>query len=143
MSASNNAPANAPGKTMLQVVSIIFIVFGAIATIVSIIALAGSALLTAAVGGFGALFLVVSIIALASGVLELIIGILGLKKSKDPSKANFFIGWGIAMCVINLITMILSFLPGAAFSWTSLIGFILPVLYIVGGVMNKKAVTAA
>lgn len=141
MSASTNAPANAPGKVLLQVVSIIFIVFGAIAIIVSIIAIAGSALLTAYTGGMAAMLIVVSVIALASGVLELIIGIMGLKKCKDPAKANFFIIWGIILCAISLISLIMSFF--VAFSWTSLVGFILPVLYIVGGVMNKKAVTAA
>jgi hypothetical protein len=34
-------------------------------------------------------------------------------------------------------------IAGGGFDWTSLVGFALPVLYIVGGNMNKKAVAPA
>jgi Ca2+/Na+ antiporter len=58
---------------------------------------------------------------------------MGIKKSGDPSKAMFFIVTGIILCVLTLVSMIMNF------QVTSLIGFVLPVLYIVGGAMNKKA----
>ena len=125
---------NAPGKGMLKVVSILFIIFGAIATIVSIIGLVGSAWLAAATYGLAGMFVVAMVIALIVSVLELVIGIIGVKKAADPTQANFFIVTGIILCVLALVSMILSF------QVTSLIGFVLPILFIVGGVMNKKAV---
>ena len=44
---------DAPGKGILKVVSILFIIFGAIAPVVSLAAVLGSAALTAAGGGIG------------------------------------------------------------------------------------------
>jgi hypothetical protein len=120
---------NAPGKGMLKVVSIIFIIFGAIATILSLIAVFGSALL-------GGLFIFAAILALIGAVLELVVGIIGLKKCGDPAQAMFFIVSGIILCAINLISMVMYF------QVSSLIGFVLPVLFIVGGFMNKNAVAA-
>lgn len=124
---------NAPGKGILKVVSILFIIFGAIATIFSIIALIGSSMVSSVFGGLGAILVVATIIALISSLLELVLGIVGLKKCADPSQANFFIVTGIVLCVLNLVSMIMSF------SVLSLIGFVLPILYIVGGVQNKNA----
>ncbi len=120
---------SAPGRGILKVVSVLFIIFGAIATIISLIALFGSTLL-------GGLFVFAAILALISSVLELVLGIVGLKKSEDPTQAMFFIVTGIILCVLTLISMIMSF------QVVSLIGFVLPILYIVGGFMNKNAATA-
>lgn len=124
---------NAPGKGMLKVTSILFIVFGAIATIVSILAVAGAGLLSAATMGATNLIVVAAVILLISSVAMLVIGILGIKRSSDPSKAMFFIVTGIILCVLNLVSMIMNF------DWSSLISFVLPVLYIIGGFMNKNA----
>ena len=124
---------NAPGKGILKVSSIIFIIFGAIATIFSIIALIGSSMVSSVFGGLGAILVVATIIALISSLLELVLGIVGLKKCDDPSQANFFIVTGIILCVLNLVSMIMSF------SVLSLINFVLPILFIVGGVQNKNA----
>ena len=124
---------NAPGKGILKVVSILFIIFGAIATIFSIIALIGSTMASSLFGGLVAILVIATIIALISSLLELVLGIVGLKKCADPSQANFFIVTGIILCVLNLVSMIMSF------SVLSLIGFVLPILYIVGGVQNKNA----
>lgn len=54
-------------------------------------------------------------------------------KSEDPSRANFFIVTGIVLCALYLISMIMSF------NVLSLINFVLPILFIVGGVQNKNA----
>lgn len=124
---------NAPGKGILKVSSIIFIIFGAIATIFSIIALIGSSMVSSVFGGLGAILVVATIIALISSLLQLVLGIVGLKKCADPSQANFFIVTGIILCVLNLVSMIMSF------SVLSLINFVLPILFIVGGVQNKNA----
>jgi hypothetical protein len=133
----------APGKGILQVTSVLFIVFGAIATLFSLIALIGSAALTSLAGqvegasglvaAAGSMLLIASLILIFSSVLEIVIGILGLKKCANPAQANFFIVTGIVLCVITLVSMIMSF------SVLSLIGFVLPILYIVGGFQNKNA----
>lgn len=132
---------DAPGKGILKVVSVLFIIFGAIATVLSIIALVGSAWLSSQAGnaasalaaGFTGLLVAGSIVLLITSVLELILGIIGLKKSDEPSQANFFIISGIILSVLALVGLIIYF------QLTSLISFVLPVLYIVGGAMNKKA----
>jgi len=126
----------AKGKGMLKVVSILFIIFGAIATVVSIIALAGAALLGSISGGSTGLLTFATVLLVISSVGELVVGIIGIKKSGIVSAANFFIVTGIIFCVINLVSMIMFF------QVTSLIGFVLPVLYVVGGFMNKKSASA-
>lgn len=129
---------NAPGKGLLKVISILFIVFGVIATIVSVVALIGSAALTAYLGDLGIILVIATVVMLIASVLELVMGILGIKKCSDPAKAGFFITTGIILCILTLASMIMN-IASAGFSVTSLIGFVLPVLYIVGGIMNKKA----
>lgn len=142
----------APGKGMLKVVSILFIVFGAIGAVLSLI----SVLTLAAAGGLaaqmgaeaeavmsgvmaiaGPWIIIGLVIAIVGCALELILGIVGLKKCADPSQANYFITVGVVLCAIQLVGMIMSF------SIWSLVGFVLPILYIVGGSMNKKGTSAA
>jgi hypothetical protein len=112
------------GKTLLKVISILFIVFGAIATIFSIIGLISLS---------GTILVIATIILLIGSLIELVIGIIGYKKSSDPSDANFFMVTGFALGIIMLISMVMGF------SAWSLIGFALPVLYIIGGYMIKRA----
>lgn len=133
----------APGKTLLKVVSILFIVFGAIATILSVIGIAGAAMLAGMAGELGGAavggILVVAMIVMAVvSVLELVLGIMGVSRSGKAEQAKFFINTGIVLCVLAAVSMIMS-IAGGNFQITSLIGFVLPVLYIVGGTQNKKA----
>lgn len=161
---------DAPGKGMLKVVSILFIIFGALGTIITAIGLfAAMALssMTAQLGGAlesaaaelgevttsvdtgalqGALsavsgiLIVAMIIGIVGCLLELIVGIMGVGKAGDASKAGFFITTGIILCAVQLISIILTLItPNAAFPFMSLIGFVLPILYIVGGNQNKKS----
>jgi len=129
---------NAPGKTMLKVVSIIYIVIGAICALLMILSLFLGSLLASlannifgALGGIlgGALFIVFLIPAAA----DLIVGIIGVKFCGDPSKASFFIVVGFIMGGLMLISLF------SAFSVWNLISLVLPVLYIIGGYRNKKA----
>jgi hypothetical protein len=133
---------NAPGKGLLKTVSILYIIFGAIATVIALLGLVGSAALTAwgaagyAVGG---VLMAALILMLVVSVLELILGIVGLNRSGDPEKANYFITTGIILGILALIPMIISGVAGGL--WTNLVGFVLAVLYVVGGSMNKRTVT--
>lgn len=132
---------NAPGKGMLKVVSILFIVFGAIAVVISLIAVLGSAVLTAYTGGLGGIFLIGTILMLIVSALDLVLGIIGIKKCGDPSQAGYFIVTGIVLCALSLVSLIMS-IASTGFDVTSFVGFVLPILYIVGGNMNKKAAAA-
>lgn len=131
----------APGSSLLRLVSILFIIFGTITTFLSLIAIFASALLTSIIGEFsivvaaaaGGILLTASVILLISCVLQLITGIRGVKKSGDPSQANFFIVNGFILCGLVLLSMLISFQVMA------LIGLILAILYIMGGYMNKNA----
>jgi len=130
---------NAPGKGLLKVVSILFIIFGVLATIASLLMVIGSAAVTALGGGaIGGILLISTILLFLVSVLELIIGIIGVGRSGDPTKAGFFIVTGIILCVLALASLIIG-IASSGFQWQSCIGFILPILYIVGGAMNKKA----
>ena len=151
---------NAPAKGLLKTVSILFIIFGAIATIVAILAMVAVAALTAVASGVasefgeaadvvgevassvGGLAILASIIAIINSVLMLVFGIVGVgKKSNDPSKAGFYVIAGIILCVLALLSIILTLaFSTSGFPWTGLISFVLPILYIVGGSQNKKAV---
>ena len=121
---------HAPGKTLLKVVSVLFIIFGSIATIVSILGLLGGSLVPGVAGG---LMTAAMVIALILSIFELILGIVGLRRSEDPENANFFMVSGVVLCVVALVSMMLSF------QVTSLIGFVLPILFIIGGAMSKNA----
>jgi hypothetical protein len=135
----------APGSGMLKVASILFIIFGAIAIFFSVIGLACASWAASNISTINAelgttvaaALTVAAIIALSigiiGGVLDLILGIMGMKKYADPSKANFFIISGFVLCALQLVSIILSF------SVLSVIGFVLPVLFIVGGYQNKNA----
>lgn len=137
---------DAPGKGILKVVSVLFIIFGAIATIFSILALTGSTWLSSNAGqianqatgtiatALSGILVVSSIIMLIISVLALILGIVGVRKSDNPTSSNFFIVIGIILGILFLIAMIMNF------NIFNLIGFILSVLYIIGGSMNKKEV---
>ena len=119
----------APAKVLLKVVSVLLIIFGSIASVASIIGLVGGSLAP----GMGGDFIVAAmIVSLVLSIFELVLGIVGLRRSENPEHANFFMISGVALCVVALISMILSF------QVTSLIGFVLPILYIIGGAMQKN-----
>lgn len=125
----------AQGKVMLKVASILYIVSGGLLVLLSLIALVFSSLLANMTYGiFTWLGSYIVIILLIAAVVDLVIGIVGVKQSANPSKAMFFIVTGIVLGVLGLISLI------SAFSFVSFIGLVLPVLFIVGGFQNKNSV---
>lgn len=129
---------NAPGKSILRIVSILYIVFGGLFALMMLLSLFFGAGLTTLVEGMlgtlgtwiGGLLFVAFLIPAA---VDLIIGILGVKYADEPSKSSFFIVIGIILSALTLISLISSFTV-----W-GLIMLVMPVLYIVGGYMNKNA----
>ena len=120
----------AKGSTFLKVTGILMIVFGAIALIVSIIAILGTYDMTMLyVGG---------VFALISAVAEFVAGIIGVINAKLPHKANTCIVWGVVVAVMCIAGEIISMIGGSQFNVFSLIcGLVIPVLYIIGAVKNK------
>ncbi len=129
---------NAPGSGLLKVISILYIIFGAIFAVFMLLSLALgpaiSSITEGVLGGFGAMLGgILFLVFLIPAAVDLVIGIIGVKKAGDPSAAMFFIVVGIVLGVLTLISLITSF------SIVSLLGLVMPVLFIVGGVQNKNA----
>lgn len=92
----------AKGSTFLKVTGILMIVFGAIALIVSIIAILGIAALAAFNDGTYdmTMLYVGGVFALISAVAEFVAGIIGVINAKLPHKANTCIVWGVVVAVM-------------------------------------------
>ena len=130
----------APGKGILKIVSIMYIIFGSIFALMMLLSLfLGSMLASWAGSLFGSFSALVGgllfVAFLIPAAVDLIIGIIGFKNSDIPSKAQFFIVTGIVLTALTLILLMVSFTI-----W-GLIMFAMPVLYIVGGYMNKNVVS--
>ena len=133
---------NAKGRNFLKVTGILMIIGGAIGLILSIIALLGVGALDYLSGGAVAGLLYASgIVALLGSVLEFVAGIVGVANSKKSHKATTCLVWGIIVAAMTVLSTILALAGGNSFGnqiASLLIGLVLPVLYIIGAVMNKK-----
>ena len=136
---------NAKGKTLLKVVGILNIIFGIFGIIGSIMLLLGGNLLGAlgaaageleAGAALGALATVAAIISMISSILLIIAGAVAVKRCNEISSTCFI--WGIILVIIQVISLVITITSGG-FSPMSLIGLVLPVLYLVGGAMNRTA----
>lgn len=128
---------NAPGKGILKIVSIMYIIFGSIFALLMLLSLFLGSLLASWAGSlFGAFSALVGgllfVAFLIPAAVDLIVGIIGFKNSDVPSKAQFYIVTGIVLTALTLILLMFSFTI-----W-GVIMFAMPVLYIVGGYMNKN-----
>jgi hypothetical protein len=127
---------------MLKVVSILYIIFGGIFALLGVLSLFLATTIAAWMGGMmggmigglgvmaGGLLCVVLLIPAA---VDLVIGIVGVRNAGEPSKSTFFIVTGFILGGLSLIGLILSF------SIWGLIMLAMPVLFIVGGYMNRNA----
>ena len=128
------------GSKFLKVTGILMIVFGALALILSIVAAIGLAALasldlntwqyTAAV-----------ILMLVGSIFEMIAGIVGVKNCNKPEKAGTCMVWGIIVIALSVLSNVLTLVGNPDnFSIVNLLtGLVIPVLYLIGAVMNKKA----
>ena len=129
------------GSGFLKVTGILMIIGGAISVIMGIIAALGVAALVYISDGTvsSALLYTSVILMIVSAVAELVAGIIGVVNCKKPEKAGVCIAWGIIVAVLSVAGTILNSVGGGTFSVFSLIlGLVLPVLYIIGAVFNKK-----
>lgn len=132
----------AKGSGFLKVTGILMIIFGSIALIVSIVAILGIAALAYISSGemSSALLYTAGILSLISAVAEFVTGILGVKNCKRPEKAGTCIAWGIIVIVLSVAGSILTVVGGDSFPvFSFLLGMVMPVLFIIGAVKNKKS----
>ena len=116
-------------STLLKVVSILMIIFGALAGIIALIALFGS-FATMAIG-VGFLTIFPSLLLVASAALELVTGIVGLQAANGNGNLKTAKTFAIITLVLAAISL-LSSLFGGTFGWSTLTGAVLPILYFVG-----------
>ena len=127
------------GANFLKVCGILMIIGGAAGIIVSLIGFGAIAILAAA-GANSGLLTVATILALVSGIIELIAGIIGVKNCKNVEAASKCIVWGVIVAVLSILGNILTVAAGGSFSVVNLItGLIVPILFIIGAVLNKKS----
>ena len=129
------------GSGFLKVTGILMIIGGGISIIVSIIAALGVAALAYISDGEASSAMLYASVALmiVSAVAQLVAGIIGVVNCKKPEKAGSCIVWGIIVAVLCVAGTILNAVGGGSFSVFSLmLGLVLPVLYIIGAVFNKK-----
>ena len=132
---------NAKGSGFLKVTGILMIIFGSIAIIVGIVAIAGIAALAYISDGelSSGLLYTAGIFTLVSAVAEFVTGIIGVKNCKRSEKAGVCIGWGVVVIIMDIIGSILTVVGGSSFPvFSFLLGLVIPVLFIIGAVKNKS-----
>ena len=137
--------STAKGAGFLKVTGILMIIGGAIDIIFSIIALFSVPIVVL----FNTLIepgmlYAADALALVGSIAQLVAGIIGVANCKKPEKAMICIVFGVIVAVLNVAGVILNVVSGNSSDFVSLIiglvlGLVLPVLYIVGAYMNKKA----
>ena len=130
------------GHKFLKVTGILMII-ASIATI-GLGAVAGViAAMAAGVGVAGHLpirFYLVLLATLGGGICQFIAGIQGIRHSKKSEKATSLIVWGAIVMAFSVLGIVLDVTNGDGVNILSILtGLAVPVLYIVGAVLNAKA----
>ena len=112
-------------RTALKVISILILVFAVLMLIFSIVMFVGAAVInTSSLEGWAILAIVGAFILLVTGLIYLLIGILGIRGANNPKKIGPFFVFCIIGVILSLASLILSIVQNA-FSATSLIGLII------------------
>jgi len=140
-----NTPVKAPGTTILKVVGILMIIFGAISLIVGLAggALAGviSTVEDETAGEIAGTLAGYSTVVIITSVIEFVAGIVGVALCKKPAKATVCIVFGCLTVIAACVSFVMGIVGDASVSniVSGLVGFVLPVLYLIGAFKNKKA----
>ena len=143
----------APGKTLLQVVGILLVVFGVLSFLLSLVNIATLGMMDGELGDIMEQSLAATGITMeaykisiylttAASVLNLIIGIIGIANCNKIKRANICFICGIILLIWQLgndaYTAVTTGFSGAMII-SVIIGLILPVLYFWGAVKNRQA----
>lgn len=112
-------------STLLQVISILQIVFSGIAALILLLALVAGTVLASG------LVIFASLIGLASAGFNLYAGIVGVKNCAKPENAQKCFTIGVIMVVLAGVNVVLG-LVSNGFSISSITNLVLPVLYLIG-----------
>ena len=131
----------AKGTGFLKVTGILMIIGEGISIIMGIIAALGVAVVAYISDGKASSTLLYAsvVLVIASAIAQLVAGIIGVVNCRKPEKAMSCIVCGVIVAVLSIAGSVLNSVGGGSFSVLSLIlGLVLPVLYIIGAVFNKK-----
>lgn len=116
-------------NSFLKVMGIIMLVCGILSAIVSLIGIAGVAILALA-GANSALLYASVALAVAGAVLQIVAGAKGIGAAKAPEKAPGCVKLGIAIIALSLLSNVLSLIGGGDLDILSIaLGLVIPVLY--------------
>ena len=130
------------GQKILKVTSILMIIGGILAAILSVIGILGVSALVAMAGSAEdtGLFYASFILAVVASIIEFIAGIKGIGACSAPQKAASCVKWGIIIAVMTIISMIIGLVAGGEFNITSLVlNLLLPGLYAYGAMQMKNS----
>lgn len=127
------------GRKFLKVTGILMIIGGAFGIIGGIVAMIGAGALAAVLETSAGGLMLASALILASAVFQLIAGIMGVKNCDKPEKAQSCLVMGVIVAILSVSGNIISNVLGSDFNiFSYATGLIIPVLYIIGAVKNKK-----
>lgn len=136
---------------MLKVCSILMIIGGALALLLSALGFAGVAAAASLLDGEATAEVTTAYIwlavAIVASIIELVAGIVGVQAAKMPSanKIKLSLVLGLLVVVISLASSISSIIT-AGFSTSTitslLTGLVVPVLYLIGLIQYKNALVA-
>lgn len=132
------------GQKFLKVTSILMIIGGVSAVLVSLAGFAGVALLASAADAHAemlALYVGLGLGILAA-VVELIAGIKGVKAAKTGEKADKCVVWGGIVAGIAVVSVVAKLIGGDFDITSALLNLVLPALYIYGALKTKTGVSA-
>ena len=118
---------------LLFVVSILIIIGGAINLIAGFGLVAAGAGYGVSSGVFGFAVLV----SFVAAIYMLIIGILGCANSAKPEKGGLLVNLGYGSLAIPILNIILAVMLDS-FTFSNVLGFLLPILYLIGAFNLKK-----
>ncbi len=134
---------NAPGRGKLKVTGIIYIIFGVIGLLTSLALMAGGGLLASAGGvgiALGAAAGVLGVINVISAVFYLILGILGVRNCDKPEKCGGCFVLGVIVLIFVLIGLVINVMSaGPAGAFSSVVGLLLSIFYLMGAKENRDA----
>lgn len=130
----------ARGKVLIKIAGILMLIGAILGLIVSVamMFMSGSIVEYLSLGeAYQYVMLIVAVSAIES-IIMLVIAIFGIKHAGHIEAADGIIKRGIFLVVLSLLSMTgMYFMDG--FELTQLTSLILPILYIVGGKMNKAS----
>ena len=121
----------APGRGLLKVVGILMIIFGSISVVFFLAALGLSNLLVMNIYFNFTAYILISI--LLEGYI-IFLGIMGVMHADKPEKAMMLVILGACAFLIPIFGFVM-----AGFSWLSIFGFTLPILFLIGAILNLRA----